>query len=799
MKYPITHTRRTKAFRILVASLFTISVPLWSTTGSAQTYTWADTAQGQVYEICVDGAGNQHKAYWPSNSLWSQSLAVGRNCDDTADIISAPSNWSPAPPKGVYPGGPGALGADVVLGAPANTIFDYGSITLNSLTIQPDGALSLVPNASITANRFDFQSDGMLTGGEIVIASGGTLVKSGGPGTLSLGVGANITLLIGHHATIQVNSGQLVFPAGNNDTLLDTGGTFAISNSAAINLVPDNNTGTFLDGDFSGVGGGTVFLSAGVLSCGVYAGFCSLNFPGTMFQWTGGQLAGGGLLTNFGTINVSGQPIFGGNGVLANQNRIILAPGSTLATSAGTIANAPGALINLAGDASITGTTTINNQGWFKKSSGTGVSSVFPTFKNYAGTVEVDSGTLALNLGGGANVFSNTTLLVATGATLDLSISNNNTRIAGLMTGSGGGTVYMNNGAVFCDSLNGPATLNFPGEMFRWAGGSLGGESSQFLTNANTINLTGPVVMDNYFANNGLIIQSGLGEVGGHLAQLANQVSGVYRIQNDQGVAINILNNFGRLEKTGGSGISVISAFVNNSGTIQADSGTLLFSQTFNQLSGTLQLTPAITFDPSQTFHLIGGTLAGVGTLATLQMSGGTIAPGHPFGTLSFTGAGGFSMSGGAMNIVLGGATQFGQIEVTGNASIEGSLNVTITNGFAPEMGTTFKILSCANRGGEFAKLNVPAGLSVNYSNSGVFLVVTGTVPVQIQSPQVSNGNFSFSFGTISGQSYTVQQNTNLATPNWTYFTNLIGNGLSYQFLVPVGHEPQLMFRLRQP
>jgi hypothetical protein len=45
-------------------------------------------------------------------------------------------------------------------------------------------------------------------------------------------------------------------------------------------------------------------------------------------------------------------------------------------------------------------------------------------------------------------------------------------------------------------------------------------------------------------------------------------------------------------------------------------------------------------------------------------------------------------------------------------------------------------------------------------------LTVTSAVPAQVVSPQVSGGNFGFSFGTVTGQSYTVQQNTNLAMPN---------------------------------
>jgi hypothetical protein len=70
---------------------------------------------------------------------------------------------------------------------------------------------------------------------------------------------------------------------------------------------------------------------------------------------------------------------------------------------------------------------------------------------------------------------------------------------------------------------------------------------------------------------------------------------------------------------------------------------------------------------------------------------------------------------------------------------------------------------------------------------------------VKLQSPQISGGNFVFSFGTTNGLGYTVQQNANLATSNWTYCTNIIGNGSLYQFTSPLTNIPQLFFRVRQP
>jgi hypothetical protein len=180
--------------------------------------------------------------------------------------------------------------------------------------------------------------------------------------------------------------------------------------------------------------------------------------------------------------------------------------------------------------------------------------------------------------------------------------------------------------------------------------------------------------------------------------------------------------------------------------------------------------------------------------------AGGVLAPGNPFGTLTVPGGSGIYLAPDAtFSVVLGGASQFSQLAVSNYITINGTLNVTLTNGYVPAIGTQFQIISCPGTYGSFSALNVPQGISVNYSNSGVYLQVTGSTPVQLQSPKISGGNFVFSFGTTNGLGYTVQQNSNLAMANWTYFTNIIGNGSLYQIVTPVTSIPQLFFRVSQP
>jgi len=73
---------------------------------------------------------------------------------------------------------------------------------------------------------------------------------------------------------------------------------------------------------------------------------------------------------------------------------------------------------------------------------------------------------------------------------------------------------------------------------------------------------------------------------------------------------------------------------------------------------------------------------------------------------------------------------------------------------------------------------------------------------VEILPPQVSAGGnaFSFSFATVSGQSYTIQESTNAPPANWLDVTSFIGDGSLFQFSLPVGVSiPYQFFRVSVP
>ncbi len=80
------------------------------------------------------------------------------------------------------------------------------------------------------------------------------------------------------------------------------------------------------------------------------------------------------------------------------------------------------------------------------------------------------------------------------------------------------------------------------------------------------------------------------------------------------------------------------------------------------------------------------------------------------------------------------------------------------------------------------------------------FLIpASGVLPVTIGRPSLSGGNLIFSFPTTASQSYTVQQNVNLAPANWLIYTNFSGNGLPVQLVVPAAKLPAAFFRVTEP
>jgi hypothetical protein len=195
--------------------------------------------------------------------------------------------------------------------------------------------------------------------------------------------------------------------------------------------------------------------------------------------------------------------------------------------------------------------------------------------------------------------------------------------------------------------------------------------------------------------------------------------SGTWDCQNDASFSNGFggtatFNNLaaGTFKKSAGVGTTGVGITFNNAGTLQALAATLQFTGGFTQTAGSTTLNGG-TIASSTTMNIQGGTFTGVGTETGNLTSSGQAIPGLPIGTLTVSGNYTQSSSG-ALSVDIGGhtpGTQYDQLNLTGSgaASLGGTLNVSLANGFIPVGGDSFTIMSFASRSGTFGTLNVPA------------------------------------------------------------------------------------------
>ncbi len=124
-----------------------------------------------------------------------------------------------------------------------------------------------------------------------------------------------------------------------------------------------------------------------------------------------------------------------------------------------------------------------------------------------------------------------------------------------------------------------------------------------------------------------------------------------------------------------------------------------------------------------------GGTLGGTGSLTSVTVySGGNLAPGDPLGVLQLSGNLVLASSAAAMDYELDMPGSGDQLEISGLATLNGTLNVSLANGFTPSAGQSFDLISGVTTG-SFSQLNLPP-LSNGLRWDTSTLYTTGTISV---------------------------------------------------------------------
>ncbi len=298
---------------------------------------------------------------------------------------------------------------------------------------------------------------------------------------------------------------------------------------------------------------------------------------------------------------------------------------------------------------------------------------------------------------------------------------------------------------------------------------------------------------DGVFDNFGTIIQTGTGNLelgtdGAFPATLKNEAGASYLIEgngglgeiSDSGFATGqtSLDNAGLIRKTAGgntSNISVLGA-INNTGTIEADSGTIALSATlgidqlagntltggvWNALNGaTLQFPTGSNITANQANLGLGGAGATVAGMAGLASNGGSFSL---TAGANFTTAGDFANSGsltvgagstlnvsgnftqtpsGTLNEQIGGTPgsgHFGKVAVTQNASLAGAFNLALVNSFGPSSGQDFPVLTYAGATGAFSTFTGLAPFFTETQGAGSLdLIDSSTNPVDLRLSNVT-------------------------------------------------------------
>jgi hypothetical protein len=231
------------------------------------------------------------------------------------------------------------------------------------------------------------------------------------------------------------------------------------------------------------------------------------------------------------------------------------------------------------------------------------------------------------------------------------------------------------------------------------------------------------------------------------------------------------ITNYGVLRKVIDTGTSTIGVAVVNcpSASVQAKSGLLYFKTRLWFMSGSrLSLDGGDVANDSPMVLLGNATMDGSGRVLGIVRMAGKASPGYSPGWISISGDYTQDPSG-ELDIELAGlvaGTNYDQLAVGGNASLNGVLNVSLLNGYVPNRGDTFQILPYGSRTGDFATysgLNLPNGLALvpQFDAKGLRLVAGDPWPTLTAQPTSqsapSGGSVRFCAGASGVPPFTYQ------------------------------------------
>src|SRR5260370_13658758 len=278
---------------------------------------------------------------------------------------------------------------------------------------------------------------------------------------------------------------------------------------------------------------------------------------------------------------------------------------------------------------------------------------------------------------------------------------------SGSLTNTNTGTLKVKNGSAMY--ITGGGFSNFSGSTLTggkyMVSGTLGFDGANIVTNAANVTLTG---------SSSQIIND-LNSTNALASFATNATTGSFSLLSGKGINTTVtsgnFSNAGKVTIGAGSGFQI--------------SAPPHLTPTSTQTPGTTTLDGVLAAAGGATIQA--GKVFGRGTIASTVVSSGSVTARD-----SATKAGKLSLStytqnsGCSLHIHIRGltaGTQYSQLAVANGASLHGTLNLKLINGFVPAIGNTFSILTSSALSGTFAKVN---GLSIN---SGEHFTISYTNP----------------------------------------------------------------------
>jgi len=534
-------------------------------------------------------------------------------------------------------------------------------------------------------------------------------------------------------------------------TLVQSGGAFLLDGSLSV--------------DTTAVFGGPVMWNSGSL--------LRAQDPGVNITLNGGMTIVGSAGKSLG----ADGPILGGitlinNGTLTWSDTGDLSVGDVVAgNTPAIIRNSVGSLFDAQSNASILGTAfgtgRIENEGTMQKSAGGGVS-VWDVIIFNSGLIHLQSGEIHLTGGGHAagefRMDTGTRLVFAPATPFEFlpGVAFNGPGQAALVdTGDSSGievrqTVQLNRFSVEDSGQIGPSieaefgTMEVTGQLK--LSGAVVFPRTHILENAGLI-VTGPntsTVGDVMIAGTAVI---GDAQLASNQHAITISSTGVVEMNDggglrSAGAAGLAIQNNGILRKSTGAGAATISAdadvpFDSASGaTIEVASGSLTFGIDIVS-RGNVRIGSGATLQALRDVTLDAGVLSGSGTLnGNVIVTGAVVAPGPSTGLLTIAAsaspviAGNYTQGASStLQAEIGGlnaGSLHDAVHVDGQATLGGTLELTLINGFVPLDGDIVTLVTAGNLIGVFANVNatnLPADTTMQVLYSGTSVVATFSLP----------------------------------------------------------------------